>query len=99
LLAGDWLAQWRLELFGREHAEADTMSLPLKPKDVVKALDVPDKPELEVCRAGIAGFQVKGIGRTYWWHDRGKTWSSADLDRQDEVKRKFQDAAGSGETK
>jgi hypothetical protein len=75
------------------------MTAPLKKGAQVTLLDVPDKPQLEVCRVGIAGFQAKGLGRTYWWQDRGKTWSSVDLDRIDSVKQQFREAAASREAK
>jgi hypothetical protein len=43
--------------------------------------------------AGGVGFTIKGGGPTYWWHERGATWASDSLDRQDEARAKFKEAA------
>ena len=52
------------------------------------------REEREVGICGRAGFTVKGNGgQVFWWHDRGATWQSDSLDRQDEARAKFKEAA------
>lgn len=45
--------------------------------------------ECEITQAGVAGFRVSNDSTVYWWHDRGKTWSSLKLDRLDSTKDQF----------
>ena len=71
---------------------------PLKAGDRVKLLhEYPDRPAARpdhaIGYAGGVGFTLKGGGPTYYWHDRGVTWSSETLDRIDATKLKFTEAA------
>ena len=69
------------------------MTTPLKKGATVTLLDAVPPGPYEIIRIGAAGFQCRGCQTTHWWHDRGKTWTSDDLDRVDEAKRKFSEAA------
>lgn len=64
--------------------------------DAVTLLDESGQPKVAIEIAGAAGFSVKGRVGTRWWADRGKTWSSEKLDRQDEVNGRFQNGADQG---
>ncbi len=55
--------------------------------------------ECEISQVGAAGFRVTGGKATYWWHDRGKTWSSQALDRVDETRKRFSEVAKMERTK
>lgn len=47
-------------------------------------------------RAGQAGFTVAERMTVFRWTDRGKTWASEKLDRQDATREQFKQAARSG---
>ena len=69
---------------------------PLSRGDEVKLLATGEVVEVE--HAGAAGFTVKGWAATRYWNDRGLTWSSDKLDRQDEARERFARAAGKAGT-
>ena len=86
------------------------MTPPLKHGALVR---IPPKATttFEIATGGVAGFNVWRAGAmfgpgarqvgltTYYWHDRGRTWSSDDLDRRDSTRDQFSKAAKEGRTR
>lgn len=66
----------------------------LQKGDMVKVQGATSEEPVKV--AGAAGFTVENRGRLYPWHERGKSWTSSLLDRQDAERERFSRAAGSG---
>jgi hypothetical protein len=65
---------------------------PLKRGNTIRLREDPTT-EIEIENAGGAGIKVKGKLSVLWWSDRGKTWTSDKLDRQDAVRAEFTSAA------
>jgi hypothetical protein len=82
--------------------EERTLTTPLKYGAIVTLLHEPPspvtgkRPNHEIGYVGQAGFMPKGGGLIYWWHERGQTWASETLDRIDETKTRFSQAAKCG---
>jgi hypothetical protein len=49
--------------------------------------------EEAIKQSGPAGFTVENRARFYPWSERGRSWTSATLDRQDAARARFSEAA------
>lgn len=68
----------------------------LKEGSPVTLLDHGQKLACTVNHAGVSGFTVTGFASMRLWGDRGKTWESAELDRIDATRNRFNKSATSG---
>lgn len=62
------------------------MTTPLRRGDNVRLLDELGRPQEKIAAVGQAGFTVDGHSKTWWWSDRGKTWSNDVLDKMDRMR-------------
>jgi len=59
------------------------------PENRISVFQGDEVDESEISYVGAAGFRVRGEPATYWWYDRGETWSSLKLDRMDAARDRF----------